>query len=666
MVRLLFILCLLATSAVAAAKPLFQNAGFEQGTLRNWSTEGEAFDIQPTKGDNPAARGRESSWHDGEYWIGGFEARTRNAGSPGDIRGDQFTGALTSREFIVTQPYISFLISGGRQPGKLGVKLQCDGEEVELATGCDSESLVRANADVRKFIGKRARLIVFDDATGQWGHINVDAFEAADEPLPEPAQEFALSKAVKSRSYDDIDYSERLRPQFHFSSGRNWINDPNGMVFDGEKYHLFFQHNPLATVWGNMTWGHAVSPDMVHWKQQKHALLPYRVAGRSGTIFSGTAVVDHNNSLGVQQGDVPTLCAIFTFATQPKFYQALAYSTDRGATWTYWNEGRPIVDNQGFDSGERDPKVFWHEASQRWVMALWVQQNPGRVRFFTSKNLRDWTFASDLMRDWAFECMDLVFLPLDGDGQRTKAVIYDASFDYEVGTFDGTQFHTEAGPFQAGGGNFYAAQTFNNQPERRAVQIGWMRGGPNPADAYGLPYNGQMSFPCDLTLRTTADGPRLNVWPIKELESLVKSKFEESDVRLKPGDNLLQGAGDLDLVDLEIDFDPGTAREIVFKLGRSVARYNRERGELVAAGVDDQGRTVEDVALKDLAPRHGSVKLRFLVDRLSMETYAFGGEQFHANYYSPLEGESAASISADGGEAHVHSLVLRRLRSAWR
>jgi fructan beta-fructosidase len=488
---------------------------------------------------------------------------------------------------------------------------------------------------------------------------------AATESLPIAAQEFSLSKSAQSVAYNGIDYSDPLRPQFHFSPGRNWTNDPNGMVYDGENYHLFFQHNPNATHWGNMTWGHAISPDMVHWKEVNHALLPYRVDGRSGTIYSGTAVVDHNNSLGMQKGDVPTLCAFFTFAAQPKFYQAMAYSTDRGKTWNYWNEGRPVVENQGFDPGERDPKVFWHEASRQWVMVLWVQQNPGRVRFFTSRNLTDWEFASDLMRNWAFECMDLVFIPLDGDPRNLKVVLYDASFDYEVGTFDGKRFHTEAGPFQAGGGNFYAAQTFNNQPQQRTIQIGWMRGGPDPAEAYGLPYNGQMSFPCELTLHTKPNGPHLYVWPITELQSLVTSSIETSNATLGPGDNLLKGIERLDLVDLEVDFDPGTSKQVVFDLGRAVLRYECENNELKALAVDDKGKPQETIALADLAPRNGSVKLRFLVDRLSVESYAFGGEQFHANYYSPLVGDDSVSITAEGGKAIVHSLVLRNLKSAW-
>ncbi|MCA9238721.1 MAG: glycoside hydrolase family 32 protein, partial [Planctomycetales bacterium] len=406
--------------------------------------------------------------------------------------------------------------------------------------------------------------------------------------------------------------------------------------------------------------------DMVHWRQLKHALLPYRVDGKSGTIFSGTVVVDHNNSLRVQQGDASTLCAFFTFACQPRFYQAMAYSTDRGGSWTYWNQGRPVVENQGFDQGERDPKVFWHEASQRWVMVLWVQMNPGRVRFFTSKNLTDWTFASDLMRDWAFECMDLVFLPVDGDPARTKAVLYDASFDYEVGEFDGQRFHTESGPYHAGGGNFYAAQTFNNQPENRAVQIGWMRGGPNPSAAYGLPYNGQMSFPCELTLHEHKDGLRLRAWPIKELASLITETTRKDDTRLASGENLLEGVANLDLVDLQIDFEPGDSEELIFSLAGAKLRYLCKERTLRVDAADDAGKPQEITAISGVSVKNGMVRLRILVDRLSIESYANGGEQFHASYRAPNAKNSGASITPGGGEAVVRSLVLNKLRSAWR
>ena len=487
----------------------------------------------------------------------------------------------------------------------------------------------------------------------------------ADEPLV-PDADFAFTDDISPIAYPDTGYDQPLRPQFHFSSRRNWLNDPNGMVFDGEKYHLFFQHNPKGTRWGNMTWGHAASHDMVRWTQHDHALLPYRIDHRAGTIYSGTAVVDHNNSLGKQVGDTKTLCAFFSFANKPLFYQAMAYSTDNGVTWTYWNEGRAVVPNQGFDNTERDPKVFWHDASQRWVMVLWVQRDPGRVRFLTSKNLTDWEFASDLMRDWAFECMDLVFLPVDGQRENMKCLIYDASFDYEIGTFDGRQFHSETEPLKMSRGNFYAAQTFNNAPNGRVVQIGWMRGGPDSAQAYDLPYNQQMSFPCELSLRTTPQGPRLLCWPIKEIESLTKKVHVIKDVRLSGDTNALADISGLDLTDLTVEFEPGTATQVVFDLLGVSVTYDVREHIVTHSGINNEGEPQDNYwTIDKLSPRDGVVQLRFLVDRLSLEVFAFDGEIFGAHYINPKHGPATHSIHAVGGDARIRRLELRELNSAW-
>ena len=174
-------------------------------------------------------------------------------------------------------------------------------------------------------------------------------------------------------SYSDIKYDELLRPQFHFSSKKNWINDPNGMVYYKGDYHLFFQHNPKAIYWGNMTWGHAVSKDMVHWEQLQHAILPYG----NGTIFSGTAAVDYPNSLSKNTNEEEAIVAYFTHAQNDNkdlFYQAGAYSTDRGRTFQLIDGGRPLVPNQGFDRGERDPKIFWHAPTKKWLLILWVKR----------------------------------------------------------------------------------------------------------------------------------------------------------------------------------------------------------------------------------------------------------------------------------------------------
>ncbi|MEO5916251.1 MAG: glycoside hydrolase family 32 protein [Luteolibacter sp.] len=434
------------------------------------------------------------------------------------------------------------------------------------------------------------------------------------------------------------------------------------MVFDGRDYHLFFQHNPLGTGGGNQVWGHSVSTDMLHWRQVDHALLPYQVDGRNGVIYSGTAVVDHNNSLGMQVSSRKTLVAFFTYANTGPSYQAMAYSTDGGVTWQYYNNGRAVVPNQGFDNVERDPKVFWHEASQRWVMVLWVHTNPGRVRFFTSTNLKDWTFASDLLRDWAFECMDLFFAPVDGNPANTKCVIYDASFDYEIGTFDGTTFTTEAGPFHASRGDFYAAQTFNQAPGGRTVQIGWMNGGPNSATSYGVPFNQQMSFPCDLTLRTTPSGVRLCSFPIPEISTLVNSTQVVTEQALTTTSNLFNGMGTLDLVDLSLEFSPGTATQIAIDLPRTTVRYDVASGALTHTGTN--GSTVTSVD-GPLTPRNGRVKLRLLLDRLSLEAYAFDGESFGAHYISPTGGTGTPSLRSIGGQAYVYSLSVKSLNSSW-
>ena len=181
-------------------------------------------------------------------------------------------------------------------------------------------------------------------------------------------------------SYAGTGYDQAHRPLFHFTSLRNWINDPNGLLYYDGEYHLFFQHNPLGQSWGNMTWGHAVSTDLVRWKQLDHAILPYG----NGYIFSGTGVVDHNNSLGLQRGDTKTLALMYSYAVDTRkrfgvfpppekneYYQGLAYSTDRGRTFKLLNEGGPVIPNQGIEvdpnGTERDPKVFWHEPSGKWI-----------------------------------------------------------------------------------------------------------------------------------------------------------------------------------------------------------------------------------------------------------------------------------------------------------
>lgn len=464
----------------------------------------------------------------------------------------------------------------------------------------------------------------------------------------------------------DIDpiYNQVNRPQIHFSARAGWLNDPNGMVFDGKHYHLFFQHNPQGTEWGNMTWGHAISKDMLHWKQLENALLPYSVDGRSGTIFSGSAVIDHQNLLKKQVGKTKTICAFFTFASDPKFYQAMAYSTDGGKSFKYWNEGRAVVPHQGFDNGERDPRVIWDPATKQYVMVVWMAQNPGRFRFFTSKNLTDWSFTSDFVAPWPFECPDIFFLPVDGKKSNVKCVLTDASSTYEIGRFDGKQFISEGGPHRLVTGNYYAAQTFTNTPGR-VVQIGWMRGPFNASKHFGVPFNQQMSIPNELKLRTTPNGIRLVAYPIEGLKKLTSSAFFGEMRTLIPGRNAISIQGDSDLVEVSFGLKLGDAQTVKIELPRATLKYNRREKRLTHTGVAADGKPIEVTTLENLVPRNGYLSLEILVDRLSVEVYAEAGEQVGAHYIYPNSHRGDVAFTSDGAGTEVNGLGIRSLQSAW-
>ncbi len=490
-----------------------------------------------------------------------------------------------------------------------------------------------------------------------------------------------INKSISLEPFSEPSYEQEHRPQFHFTSRKNWLNDPNGMVHDGEKYHLFFQHNPLGNRWGNMTWGHATSPDMIHWTQHGPALIPYKVDGNSGTIFSGTAVMDHPNSLGLQKGNTPTMAAFYTFARDPwekvPSYQGMAYSQDLGKTWTYYNDGRPVLDNQGFDNGERDPKVFWHEESKQWVMVLWVQKKTegpeakeGIVRFFTSKDLKKWELASEFKRDWLFECMDLVQLPLNGNPKQKQWVLYDASFEYEIGNFDGKTFTSTSETLRQQRdkhlGNYYAAQTFNNSPDGRTVIIGWMRCG-DLALHLNMPFNQQMSFPSEMSLRNTPAGPRLFLWPVKEIETIVSKRHNSKDLTLGQANDGLYRMPALDLVDLEIDFSPGKADFIHLDLQRISLRWNAETKNLEVEQPTKKGKEWK-IFCGPLHPRDGQIQLRLLLDRMSIEAFAFQGEITGAAIYDPRSAPKKQGISAKGADnaTKVNSLSVRELKSTWK
>jgi len=445
-------------------------------------------------------------------------------------------------------------------------------------------------------------------------------------------------------------YHEKYRPQFHFSPKKNWTNDPNGLMYYKGEYHLFFQHNPSGINWGNMTWGHAVSPDMVHWTQLDDAIGPDKM----GTIFSGSGVVDCGNTTGFQTGEEKALVCVYTSAGgtseeskgQP-FTQSIAYSNDCGRTWTKY-EKNPVVCH--IVSSNRDPKVIWHEPTKRWVMALFLDGN--EYLLLTSPNLKEWTGQSTIHLRGAGECPDIFELPVDGDANNKKWVFWGGNGNHLIGTFDGNRFNAESDVLRTEvGANCYAAQTWSDIPESdgRRLQIAWMAGGKYP----DMPFNQQMSFPRELTLRTTPEGIRLFHKPVKEIENIHQKEHSCNDKVLKPGENMLSGISG-DLFDIRAEIELGNATEFGFDVRGEKVQYNVAEKKVSCLGKS-----------AILEPIQNKINLQILVDRTSIEVFGNDGRTAMSSCFLPDLANTSLGIYSSEGEAKVVSLKVYELRSAW-
>lgn len=457
-------------------------------------------------------------------------------------------------------------------------------------------------------------------------------------------------------------YHEPLRQQFHFSASRGWINDPNGLCFYNGEYHMFFQWCPYTTRDSDKHWGHAISKDLVHWKELGVALYPDPL----GPMWSGSAVVDWKNTSGLGADGKPPMVLIYTAAGQ--FVQCIASSTD-GTTFTKY-PNNPVVKH--ISDGNRDPKVIWYEPTRQWVMALYVGLPAAEgkrggerhvVQFLTSPDLKNWTKTSEI--EGFFECPDLFPLPVDGNPNDVKWVLTAADSDYMVGQFDGRTFTPETKKLKGNyGRGFYAAQTFSDIPatDGRRIQIGWLQ-----VPAPGMPFNQAMSVPLELKLLYTPDGPRLARTPVKELELLRGATEHQGPMDLKAGDAPLAVRG-CELLDVGVEFEPvGVAGKIdpaVVELSVHglTLRYDSSHQELSVI----DGKSIH---LNVPAPlRAGRQRLRLLVDRGCVEIFASDGLT-----YVPFASVPAVSPDLDkevrltvaAGAVKVHSLEARQINSMW-
>ena len=320
-------------------------------------------------------------------------------------------------------------------------------------------------------------------------------------------------------------YGERYRPRFHFSPSVNWTNDPNGLIYYAGEYHLYYQYNPQGNSWGHMSWGHAKSTDLVHWKQMPVAIPEEK----NYMIFSGSAVADKKNTSGfaLSRGQVP-IVAMYTAHTDTNQSQHIAYSLDSGKTFTQYS-GNPVLDLHKKDF--RDPAVMWYAPKQRWIVAL-VLPDKHVVQFYESRNLKQWKYLSDFGpagdTTGIWECPQLMQVPLENNPAKKKWVLLlslSPTMQYFVGDFDGTTFHNE-NPSDTilrpdYGLDYYAAIAYNNLPYgAKPVTIGWANNWNYANDIPTKPWKSAMSLPRNVSLKKIGEQWVLLQKPIEALDSL--------------------------------------------------------------------------------------------------------------------------------------------------
>lgn len=641
--RRLAVAILLLAQARAASRPDLTIADFESDAWpAGWSVTGDAFAAGPRVAVPAGAR---------LAWSGGS--------------GEAATGTLLSAEFRVERRFLSFRVRGERNaPAVTGAELLVGGQVVRAAAATEQPSFLFSDAgdalgvmhrrtwDVSAFAGRTARLRINDRSPR--GAIAIDDVIQSDTAASAPIDASQTGR-------------ETYRPQFHYTALAGWLNDPNGLLYYRGTWHLFHQFAPPDLP--GLVWGHATSTDLVHWTHRPPSIPP----DPQDSYYSGSGVVDRWNASGLKRGDHDPLLLFYSVRppgpklVEPPFdpslrrmTQEMAYSLDGGTTWRRW-EKNPMLATA--DYRDRDPKVVYHEPSKSWFQFLSLSRNNANrpnatYGVFQSQNLRDWKLVQQLGPDaWFWECPDLFELPIDGDRSKTKWLLLKGSGDYLIGHFDARGFQREAGPIRTKfGGNYYATQTFQDAPHGRRVQIGWMNtGGKRDAvNAFpGMPFNQQMSVPREITLRSTPDGPRLFREPARELEALRLRELPVQPGPLAPGTNALAGL-DAELLDLEMEITPGTARRIVLQL----------RGTEIAFDVAKQ--TLH--AFQSTAPlplRDGRLHLRVLLDRTSVEVFGNRGQADISGVFFPDPAERSLVLTTTGGTATVLRLVAHELKSAW-
>ena len=488
-------------------------------------------------------------------------------------------------------------------------------------------------------------------------------------------------------------YNEPWRPQYHFTPAANFMNDPNGLVYYKGEYHLFYQHNPQGAEWGHMSWGHAVSEDMLHWCH-----LPLALAEEPGRymIYSGSAVVDWHNSSSLcsstDSRDPSCLIAIYTAAGSAWQRQNLAFSDDRGRTWSNYS-GNPVADLHQPDF--RDPKVFWYEPQNKWVMVA-VFADERQVKILDSTDLKTWTLRSTFGPLGAgkgqWECPDLFELPLNNNSRVKKWVMVvnrnpgapagGTGVQYFVGSFDGAKFTNET---PAGrelwadyGKDFYATNSFSDIPatDGRRIWFGWISNWQYANTEPTKLWRGAQSLPRALSLKEYPDGIRLIQTTVKEAERLrTRQLLRGRGFSIQQANDEIRAASiQGGALEIEAEIVPYAAGEMGFRL-----RQGKNDETLVGVSAKtrevfiDRTRSGMVSFSPDFPGRHratlhwtSSVKLHIFLDRSSVEVFANDGETVLTDRIYPSPGSDGLELFSDSGDSRIPSLTIWKLGSIWK
>ncbi len=488
-----------------------------------------------------------------------------------------------------------------------------------------------------------------------WAFYDVSAFNGetltlkALSPMPETQSAWLAQNIQHSNALIGMEdlYHEAYRPQIHFTSRRGWNNDPNGLVYLQGEWHLFYQHNPFSTGWGNMHWGHAVSRDLVHWMELPEALYQKSLADMA---YSGSGLVDADNTAGWKQGAEDALVVAFTSTGRG---ECLAYSLDRGRTLEEF-AGNPVIAHQG-----RDPKIIWYPAGGHWVMIVYEElpeSTGGPASFgyaiYTSADLKSWQKES-FLPGW-YECPELFEIEVDGQPGEKMWVVYGSvkgqyKSAYQVGSFDGRVFTPGMPPAPAHAGpSFYAAQLFNNAPQARKIMIGWLVNAAYP----DMSFSQGMTVPLELSLRRTTDETapyRLCFYPVEELDQLHHSDVCGSQLNLAGANALLAFPHLGELLDLRLEVDAASA--FTLHIGEYPLTWDPSRAEIRFAGQTTA-----------VAPGHAPLSLRLLLDRSVTEIFVNQGWAAFAAMTLFPPSERTLRLDCDSQDI---TLSIYTLKSIW-